>query len=186
MTLMWPDVNDLDEDQRRAVDVIAPARRNPASTARRWAIVLVIAFALAAAWDSGAIRPALETNAGAGAGMSYANETGVLVVDVVVRNAGVAPVRITDANVPAWGSVTDVAIEGHGPLPITIGGGESATFVVTVQSPPPPCNLPAEAPMILRANVKWLPFDRDVVVALPFTMLDSLSQDWCTGTTPAA
>lgn len=178
MTPMWPDVNDLDDDERRAVDVITPPPAARSRAVRRWSIAVVVALVVAVAWRTGAVRPDID-NVVNGTATSFSNDTGVLVVETGLHNAGVAPVRIAAVRAPSSvGTVTDVTIDGA-PLPATIAGGETATLVVTVQSGPPPCSAVGEPSMILRTNVAWLPFDRDASVGLGIRGFDSFRQDWC-------
>jgi hypothetical protein len=187
MTLMIPHVNDLDDETRTAVDLLVPPPASEATARRRWLAVLAAALVVLIAWQTGTIRPILDTDL-SGQGAQWNTRTGIMELDVLLRNRSLSPVDIDAIELdPRWGTIVSVQTTDRQQLPARASRDELVGMHVTVQLPLDDClalgSMPpqvrADGLLTVEASVAWLPLEHSIRTPTVDDLIVSAMQTIC-------
>jgi hypothetical protein len=186
---MKANVNELDDDTRRAIDVVVPPPATRTTVRRRWVAVLAVAALFVFAWQAGVMRPSIDSSEVSGQGSNWNTDTALITLLVMVRNDGLSPVEVTGFEFDErWGAVISATTPEKHSLPVTIGRGNLAGFLVTVQAHgggcTPPSSLgPQDRPsslLTMTAAATWFPLSRSVTLPGIDSVADMALTSICT------
>jgi hypothetical protein len=190
MTPMKANVNDLDDDTRRTIDVVVPPPATLTTVRRRWVGVLAVAAVFVFAWQAGFMRPSIDSSYISGQGSNWNTDSALVTLTVMVRNDGLSPVEVTGFEFDErWGTVISATTPERRPLPTTIGRDELVGFLVTVQAAgrgcvPPSALAPEDRPsslLTMTAATTWFPLSRSVTLPGIDHLADMALTSICTG-----